>query len=95
MIFRILPKPKNQHALVLHTLIHPPRELSLSHWMNQYKSAKFSTRLGELERKLNIKLVDRIIKPFVCRFGTKHYYTVYKPILSKEQYLEFYNQVNK
>ena len=95
MIFRILPKPKNQHALVLHTLIHPPRELSLSHWMNLYKSAKFSTRLGELERKLNVKLVERLNKPFVCRFGTTHYYTVYKPILSKNEYIELYNKVNK
>jgi len=95
MTFKVLNTPKNQHALVLHTLIHPPRELSLSHWMNQYKSAKFSTRLGELERKLNVKLVERLNKPFVCRFGTTHYYTVYKPILSKQQYVEYYNQVNK
>ena len=73
------PSPKNQYALVLHTLMKPPTEISMGYWMQVYKTHKFSTRLGELEKKL----------------GHKSQYTVYTPILSNEQYLEFYNKVNK
>lgn len=86
--------PKNQYALVLHTLMNPPRELSLSHWMNLYKSAKFSTRLGELEKELNTTLVLRTPTPFVNRFGHKGYYIIYTPILTKKEYQEFYNLIN-
>lgn len=88
-----LQPPKNQHALVLHTLMHAPRELCYKHWINLYDSAKFSTRLGELEEKLNVKLVSRAIGTRVV-FWKKHYYTIYKPILSKKQYIEFYNKIN-
>lgn len=89
-----LQPPKNQYALVLHTLMHPPGELCVGYWMNAYKIHKFSSRLGELEKKLGYSLVFRKSKEFVNRFGHKSQYTVYTPILSTEQYLEFYTKVN-
>lgn len=86
----------NQHALVLHTLIFPPKELCFRYWMRKYNSGKFCSRLGEVEKKLGIALVNRdewgtLILPT----GKKKDYVIYKPILSQAQYIEFYNKINK
>lgn len=85
-----IPNPKNQWEMILHTLIFPPKELSMAYWMNVYKSHKFSSRLGELEKDLNIMLVERKQKKFTNRFGHKSSYTVYIPILENKQYVELY-----
>lgn len=86
----------NQHALVLLTLINPPKELCFRYWMRKHGSGKWSSRLGEVEKKLGVALVNRdewgtLILPS----GKKKDYVIYKPILSKDQYIEFYNQINK
>jgi hypothetical protein len=85
-----IPAPNNQHELVLYTLIYPPKELSMAYWMNAYKSHKFSSRLGELEKKLSTTLVERKQKSFTNRFGHDSSYTVYIPILSKAEYVDLY-----
>ena len=90
-----LQPPKNQHALVLHTLINPPKELCFRFWMKNYNSSKFGSRLGEVEKMIGVALVNRdewgtLILPS----GRKKDYVIYKPILSKEQYIEFYNKIN-
>ena len=89
-----LKPPKNQYALVLHTLMNPPKELSMGYWMEEYKSHKFSSRLGELEKKLGYPLAFRKPKDFVNRFGHKSQYMVYTPLASMAQYLEFYAKIN-
>lgn len=89
-----IPNPKNQYALVLYTLINPPKEISQSYWASEYHILKWSTRLGELEKKLGMDLVDRHEKEFVNRFSHSSNYTVYTPILEKSKYIELYKQVN-
>lgn len=89
-----LHPPKNQYALVLHTLMHPPKELDNGYWMKAYKSYKFSTRLGELEQKLGINLVHRQQRDFVNRFGHKSNYVEYIPYLTRTKYLEYYTKIN-
>jgi len=88
----------NQHELVIHTLWGHSTEntkeaitFSAEYWMVNYKSSKFSTRLGEVERKLCIRLCDRKLVDFTNRFGHKSQYTTYRPIYTKlmyERYLE-------
>lgn len=90
----ILPNPVNQKALVLHTLIFPPAEISIGYWMIMYKTHKFSTRLGELERMLGVALVNREWRDFINRFDHKSEYRVYIPVLDREKYIEYYNIVN-
>ena len=90
-----LQPPKNQHALVLWTLMYARKEISVGYWMDRYKSSKFSSRFGELENDFNTTLAIREPKKFVNRFGHKSTYMTYKPILSRLQYIEFYNQINK
>ncbi len=85
--------PRNQHELVLHTLIYPPQELTIGYWMNVYKSHKWSSRLGEVEKMLNITLVERESKTFVNRFGHTSTYTVYKPVLDKKEYIELFKKI--
>lgn len=89
--------PNNQHELVLHTLwehaffLTKGDSFSAEYWMKNYKSSKFSTRLGEVERKLGIRLCDRKLVDFTNRFGHKSQYTTYRPIYTKlmyEKYLE-------
>lgn len=82
--------PRNQHELVLHTLIFPPEEISIGYWMDVYKTHKWSTRLGDVERLLNIVLVDRKLKDFTNRFGHSSQFMVYTPILTKVEYSELY-----
>ena len=90
--------PKNQHELVIHTLIEFRRsqfELSQLYWMEVYKTSKFNTRLGEVERMCNKKLVDRKLKPFVNRFGHDSKYMVYIPILNESEYMECLSKIKK
>ena len=85
----VLP-PRNQYELVLHTLIFPPEEISIGYWMEVYKTHKWSTRLGDVERLLGVVLVDRKWKDFTNRFGHGSQFTVYTPILTKSEYSELY-----
>lgn len=90
--------PKNQNELVIYTLIEHRRsgfELSLLTWMQEYKSAKWSTRLGEVEAITGKKLVERKTKQFVNRFGHLGYYVVYIPILEEKEYLQCLNILRK
>lgn len=82
--------PENQHELVIHTLCEfiGTEILSNSYWSEHYKTLKFSTRLGEVERMLNLKLAERKLKPFTNRFGHKSQYMTYIPILTREKYVE-------
>ena len=89
----VVDKPNNQHELVLHTLIYPPKEISIGYWMEVYRTHKWSTRLGDVERILNITLVDRKRVDFVNRFTHKSDYMTYIPILTKEEYVELYNKM--
>lgn len=89
----VVDKPNNQHELVLHTLIYPPKEISIGYWMEVYRTHKWSTRLGDVERMLNITLVDRKRVDFVNRFTHKSDYMTYIPILTKEEYVELYNKI--
>lgn len=85
--------PRNQHEMVLHTLIFPPDEISIGYWMEVYKTHKWSTRLGDVERILNIVLVDRKWKDFNNRFGHSSKFKVYIPILEKNDYVELYDKL--
>lgn len=87
--------PKNQYALVIHTLMENPKGVTQLDWANQYKILKFATRLGELENKLAKILVKKEPQDFTNRFGHKSQYVLYTPILTTQEYLEIYNQVNK
>jgi hypothetical protein len=86
--------PENQNELVIHTLWEHSYSLtkgepfSAEYWMKNYKSYKFSTRLGETERKLGIKLCDRKLADFTNRFGHKSQYMTYRPIYSPDYYLK-------
>lgn len=91
----VLVPPCNQHELVLHTLIFPPKELSGNYWSQIYKTMKWSTRLGEVENRLNLILVKREFKEFINRFGHKSSYVVYTPILDKNEYIKLYNELKK
>lgn len=86
--------PTNQHELVLHTLIYPPQELTIGYWMQEYKTHKWSSRLGDVERLLNTTLVERQNKKFVNRFGHTSTYKVYIPIHSKDTYIAFFNKLH-
>lgn len=88
-----IPTPTNQHELVLYTLIFPPKELSMGYWMNHYKSHKFSTRLGEVEKELGISLVERKQTQFTNRFGHNSHYVVYVPVLKQSEYVELYKKI--
>ncbi len=88
-----IPSPSNQHELVLHTLIFPPKELTINYWGLVYKTNKFSSRLGEVEKKLNIVLVKREFKKFVNRFGHESEYRVYTPIHDQNVYIQIYNEM--
>lgn len=90
-----IPNPKNQYALVIHTLMENPKGVTQLDWANQYKILKFATRLGELENKLATILVKKEPKKFINRFGHDGQYVLYTPILTMQEYLEIYNQVNK
>ena len=90
--------PQNQHELVIYTCIEHRRsgfELSLLTWMEEYKTAKLSTRLGEVEKITGRKLVERKDKDFVNRFGHKSQYTIYVPILEEKEYLECLEKLRK
>jgi hypothetical protein len=91
----ILLPPKNQHALVIYTLLKPPPELSMGWFMAVYKTHKFSNRLSEIEARYNKLLVSRTRKQFTNRFGHNSSYTVYTPCQPKEVYLELYKELNK
>ena len=91
----VVEKPENQHELVLYTLIYPPKEISIGYWMEVYKTHKWSTRLGDVERILNMTLVDRKNVEFVNRFNHKSSYTVYTPKLTKQEYVELYKRMKK
>jgi|LakMenEpi03Aug12_release.lakeMendotaPanAssembly.Ray.scaffolds.fasta_scaffold00239_106 hypothetical protein len=91
----LIDNPKHQYGLVLHTLIFPPVELSIGYWMMQYKTHKFSTRLGELEKKLNKTLVTREWVKFTNRFGHSSEYRIYIPALEKSEYIELYKIINR
>ena len=90
-----IPNPKNQYALVIHTLMETPRGITQLYWANHYNILKFATRLGELENKLAMILVKKEPQDFTNRFGHKSQYVLYTPILTTQEYLEIYNQVNK
>ena len=90
-----IPNPKNQYALVLHTLMENPKGITQLYWANHYNILKFATRLGELENKLARILVKKEPQDFKNRFGHKSQYVLYTPILTIQEYLEIYNQVNK
>jgi len=89
-----IPNPKNQYALVLYTLINPPKEISQSYWAKEYRILKWSTRLGELEKRLGKQLVSRSNKEFTNRFSHSSNYVVYTPILKKSEYINLYKKVN-
>ena len=91
----VVDKPSNQHELVIYTLIFPPKEISIGYWMEVYKTHKWSTRLGDVERMLGISLVDREMVDFVNRFNHSSRYMVYIPILTKNEYVELYNRMKK
>ena len=90
-----IPNPKNQYALVLHTLMENPKGVTQLDWANQYKILKFATRLGELENKLAKILVKKEPQDFTNRFGHKSQYVLYTPILTTQEYLEIYGSINK
>lgn len=86
--------PKNQNELVLHTLWeHAASSIkgltfSAKYWMVNYNTLKWSTRLGEVERKLGIRLCDRKLVDFTNRFGHKSQYMTYRPIYSPDYYVQ-------
>ena len=90
-----ITNPKNQYGLVIHTLMENPRGITQLYWANHYNILKFATRLGELENKLARILVKKEPQDFKNRFGHKSQYVLYTPILTTQEYLEIYNQVNK
>ena len=90
-----IPNPKNQYALVIHTLMENPKGITQLYWANHYNILKFSTRLGDLENKLARIIVKKEQQDFTNRFGHKSQYVLYTPILTIQEYLEIYNQVNK
>lgn len=90
-----IPNPKNQYALVLHTLMENPKGVTQLDWANKYHILKFATRLGELERKLDMFLVGKLPQKFKNRFGHEGQYILYVPALTTQEYLEIYNKVNK
>ena len=90
-----LPNPTNQHELVLYTLIFPPAELTCLYWANTYRILKWSNRLIETERRLATNLVERSEIKFTNRFSHKSSYTLYKPILSKSQYIDLYMKLKE
>ena len=90
-----IPNPKNQYALVLHTLMENPKGITQLYWANHYNILKFATRLGELENKLAKILVKKEPQDFTNRFGHKSQYVLYTPILSIKEYLEIYESINK
>ena len=86
--------PNNQHEFVLHTLwAHANKNtkgmsFSAEYWMVEYRSSKWSTRLGEVERKLCIRLCDRKMVDFTNRFGHKSQYMKYRPIYTPDYYVQ-------
>lgn len=90
-----IPNPKNQYALVLHTLMENPKGITQLYWANHYNILKFATRLGELENKLAKILVKKEPQDFTNRFGHKSQYVLYTPILTTQEYLEIYESINK
>ena len=90
-----IPNPKNQYALVLHTLMENPKGITQLYWANHYNILKFATRLGELETKLSKILVKKEPQKFTNRFGHEGQYVLYTPILTIQEYLEIYNKINK
>lgn len=90
-----IPNPKNQYALVVHTLMENPKGITQLYWANHYNILKFATRLGGLENKISKILVKKELQKFTNRFGHKSQYVLYTPILTTQEYLEIYNQVNK
>lgn len=97
-----IPYPRNQYELVVHTLIFHDRnkELTMSTWMTQYRTHKWSSRLGQVEgrsvrQSLDTTLVNRRAKSFVNRFGHDSYYTVYEPLLTREQYIKLYFEMRE
>lgn len=87
----ILP-PRSQTELVLHTLIFPPKEeITIGYWWDEYRISKWSTRLGDIERKLGVILVKRENRTFINRFLVESEYKAYIPILEKQDYIDLYN----
>ena len=92
-------KPTNQHELVIHTLwefTYLPlafSELTQAYWATTYKSLKFNTRLGEVERELNRTLVRREWRQFTNRFGHVSQYRVYVPVLSTSEYEAIFKEM--
>lgn len=86
-------KPKNHHELVLFTLAEHSNtsfELSGLSWLERYRIAKWSTRLGETENMIGKKLCNRHTKTFKNVFGHDSYYTVYIPLFSCSEYTEMF-----
>lgn len=93
----MIPKPKNQKALVLYSVLTTNDELSSFYWVKKYMIYKWATRVGELEKEFGIMFKrhnkDLIVKTFEVPKKTS--YVVYTPILSWEQYLDIYKKVNQ
>lgn len=89
----MIMNPRNQHELVIFTLIFCPEELSMGWFMANYKTHKLSNRLYELERLFNKTLTSKTRKKFVNRFGHESSYVVYTPIVPKSELILLYNQL--
>lgn len=91
-----LVPPRNEYALVLFTLITKDVDFELTnkHWINKYDSTKWSSRLSELEKKLQVTLVKRTWKTKVNYFGRTKGYKVYENIHEKKYLIELYNKIN-
>ncbi|MGV8131844.1 MAG: hypothetical protein ACP5N7_07130 [Candidatus Pacearchaeota archaeon] len=55
---------------------------------------KWSTRLAEIEEKINTVLVKRTVKKFTNRYGHTSHYTEYRSIMSKKEYIKLYEKLN-
>ena len=88
-----IPNPRNNHERVLHTLIFPPKQLTIAYWWDKFRCTKWSSRLGEIERKLNMELVKRHNEKWTDCFGAHTYYTVYTPHLDKKIYIHLYTEL--
>lgn len=90
----MVKKPTNTHALTLWLLIQKGNKgVTVIDAMKEYHS-KFSTRLGELENVLDLKII-RTPLTLVHKFGHKVTVTCYKTMLSKKEINKLYIKINK
>jgi len=88
-----IPNPTNQWELLLWNLIHIDQfkeGLTIGSYFQKWRTAKISSRLGEVEKEIGKVLVERRITPFTNRFSHSGHYVVYVPILSQSEYIKIY-----